>query len=253
MPKADYLLEQIRSINEIGAQKFLIFDDGEHVNIAERLGRDTNVQYFVPWYTSDPKVVRPYVGHNLKGVEVIYDFWNHLKDADKIFFPDCYHEDLAENIASQGGIVIGPKKASVLEYNKEVMRKECQKVGLKMAPAEKVKGLKHLQRKLEGHEGSIVKPVIWRGESETWDYKSKLTAQAKFDSISLSLGPFAESFEWFIEKPVEGLEMGVDGVTDNGQFLYPMIWGITSGPRRERRRHLRAERVHERIYGAKAQ
>jgi hypothetical protein len=229
MPKVNYLLNEIKSINEIGAQKFLILDGGEQVNIAERLGRDAEVFYFVPWYDSDPKVDRPYVGLNLKGVTVVYDYWNHLKEADRIFFPDCYYEDLAENISEQGYIVIGPRKAAVLEYDKEIMRKECMRVGLKMAEAEKIKGLKHLIRVLDGKEGTIVKPKIFRGESETWEYKSKLSGQAKFDGISLSLGPFAESFEWFVEKPVKGLEMGVDGITIDGELIYPMIWGCTSG------------------------
>lgn len=229
MPKCNYLLNEIRALNEIGAQTFLILDGGEQVNIAERLGRDTEVLYFVPWYDSDPKIDRPYVGHNLKGVTVIYDFWNHLKDADRVFFPDCYYEDLEDNLSEGGYVVIGSKKAAVLEYNKETMRKECMRVGLKMADAEKIKGLKHLIRSLEGKEGSIVKPVLFRGEDETWEYKSKLTAQAKFDSVSLRLGPFAENFEWLIEKPAKGLEMGVDGITVNGEFLNPMIWGITSG------------------------
>lgn len=230
MSKARKLIEQIQNTNlGVGSKSFLILDGGEQVNIAERLGRDTGgVRYFVPWYDSDPKIKRPYVGLNLKGVEVIYDFWNHL-DSDRIFFPDCYYEDWQKHLTKMGLSVIGSGKAAILEYNKEVMRNECMKAGLKMPKATKIKGLTNLIKSLKGKEGSWVAPVEWRGEGETWQYKSELTAKAKFDNISLTLGPFAEEFEWLVVEPVDGLEMGVDGITVNGEFLNPMIWGVTSG------------------------
>lgn len=229
--KARKLVEQVQKVNTgVGSKTFLILDGGEQVNIAERLGKDVGkVFYFVPWYESDPKIKRPYIGHNLEGVEVIYDFWDYVKNSDRIFFPDCYYEDWAKIASEMGCAVIGSGKAAVLEYNKETMRDECAKVGLKLAKAVKVKGLNNLIKALKNKEGWWVKPVIFRGESETWQYKSELTAKARFDNISLTLGPFAEDFEFLIEEPIEGLEMGVDGITVNETFLGPMILGKTSG------------------------
>lgn len=230
MSKARRLIEQIQSTNlGIGNKSILVLDGGSYVAIAERLGRDVSeVNYFLPFFCSDLKVARSHIGEGIDGVNTIYDFWNHL-DADLIFCPDAYNEDLFIYLDKDHNVVHA-RESSILELDKEKANKELENAGIRVPKYEKIKGLSNLINRLKNQKKKMyVKPKSFRGESETFQYENIESAQAKFDKISLTLGPFSESYEFLITDPIEGLEGGVDGIVFDGEYLNPLLFGFTTG------------------------
>jgi hypothetical protein len=60
MAKVDYLLSEIKSINEIETKTILIIDGGHHIDLAELLVSEAyEVLYHVPWYSQEVKIKRP--------------------------------------------------------------------------------------------------------------------------------------------------------------------------------------------------
>jgi len=231
MNKAQKLLEQVNSINlGVSSKTILIYDGGMFPSIAERLSRDFGKTiYYVPYYSSDPRIARSHIGEGLRGVTVVTNFWNHLDKDSLIFFPDCYNEDLVEYLKREGYEVLGSGKSAILEINKEKSREVCEKAGIKMSPAIKIKGLDDLKNHLRDKTNKVIKPVVFRGESETFKYEDEESSKSIFDKISISLGPYASEYEFLVEDRVEGIECGVDGVTFDGKLLNPLMFGVTSG------------------------
>jgi hypothetical protein len=231
MNKAQKLLESLYEVSlGVGSKSILIYDGGMFTALAERLARDFGKTiYHVPYYGADLKIARSYLGKGLEGVTVVTDFFSHLDKNSLVFFPDCYNEDLVESLRSQGYNVLGSGKSAILELNKAVSRGICEGAGIKMAPATKVKGLEELKRYLEGKNNKVIKPVVFRGESETFKYEDAESSKSIFDKISLSLGPYASEYEFMVEDMIEGLECGVDGITFDGKLLNPLMFGFTSG------------------------
>jgi len=230
MAKVDYLLSEIKSINEIETKTILIIDGGHHIDLAELLVSEAyEVLYHVPWYSQEVKIKRPLLGRGIEKVKVVDDLWAVIDTVDLIVFTDVYLHDLMIYLVGKGYNVYGPKEAAPLELNKELSRNACVGVGISMSPAHKVKGLSNLRRDLKGKEHKLVKPVMWRGDCETFEFIDDKASEAEFSKLQLSLGHFAEDFEWMVEDKTEGLELGVDGITMNGQYLDPMLFAWTTG------------------------
>ena len=231
MTTAQRLLESLHEVNlGVSDKSILIYDGGCFTSVAERIARDAGkVSYFVPWYSSELKIARSYIGHGLDKVEVTTDFWGLIDSADLIFFPDVYQWDLMELLSTQGYSVLGSGKSSILELNKKESRDICVDAGINMSKSEVVVGLDSLIEFLKGKTNKVVKPVIFRGESETFKYVDEESSKSLFDKVSLNLGPFANDYEFLVEDMVEGIECGVDGIVTDGEYLNPLLFGATSG------------------------
>lgn len=231
MITAQRLLESLHEVNlGVSDKSILIHDGGMFTSVAERIARDAGkVSYFVPYYSSDPKIARSYIGKGLDKVEAVTDFFKLVGESDLIFFPDVYNEDLVEHLKESGHNVLGTGNSAILELNKDESRNICKKAGISMSSVIKVKGLEELKKHLKDKTNKIVKPVVFRGESETFKYEDEESSKSVFDKISISLGPHASEFEFLVEDKVDGIECGVDGVTFDGKLLNPLMFGFTSG------------------------
>ena len=110
-------------------KKALIYDHGTFVSLAERLAQDFGeVGYFSPYNSSFPSSNATYIGHGLKGVTRVNNFFDYVEKADIVIFPDVGDGDIQEYLVSKGKRVMGSRKGEDMELYREDMKEFMKSV-----------------------------------------------------------------------------------------------------------------------------
>jgi hypothetical protein len=228
-------LEQLarRSPSERFAQSdtrtVLIYDHGDNVHLAERIARDVGrVLYYCPWQ-SELQYKDLVVGTGLPGVEKVETFWDHIEEADLIYCPDVHDYDVVETLREQGRKVVGAGSGARLELDREFVRELSASAGLPTINSVKIEGLGALIEYLKDVEDKWVKTNVYRGTMETFHHVNFESSKPILDELAVTLGPGAETIEFYVEDPVAGVEVGFETFIQGGKLLSPMLYGCTDG------------------------
>lgn len=202
----------------------LIYDNGLFVELASRLARDySKVYYYMPWKNAFPRRQQAMIGEGVEGIERILDLWDVEDEVDTWIFPDVYDGDLVQFLRNEGRAVWGIGPAEFLELDRWRTRELQHDIGVDAPKTQRVVGLKELRKALSKKENLWVKVSCFRGDMETFHHESPFVSAPFLDNLATRLGAAQEVMEFLLEEHIEGVEVGYDGWTIDGN--YP---GLTS-------------------------
>ncbi len=185
-----------------------------------------SVYYYMPWKSAFPKRSDACVGEGIPGVERIYDFWDYVGNADLIIFPDVYDADLQVFLRKQGKRVWGSGNTEWLELDRMSTRKLQKELKVAAPPTKRIVGIEKLKDHLKEHNDLWVKVSAFRGDQETWHHIKYFTSEPFLNDLARGYGPLGESMEFVVEDNIEGVEIGYDGYTVDGQWPDKSLFGI---------------------------
>jgi hypothetical protein len=213
--------------NNLANKTCLVYDNGLFIELAIILTKSFGrVLYYTPSKVGAfPKSVTARVGEGIDGVERINDFWDYFDQTDIFIFPDIYYADLQAQIRRMGGRVWGMGGAEYLELDRWRSRIEQEKLGLPTQATKLCEGIEDLRDYLEGKKDLHVKISTYRGDQETFHYIDKFTMEPMLTKLEHTLGPQKEDYPFVVEEGIEGVEIGYDGWTVDGQFPKTAMYG----------------------------
>ncbi|MGD1007933.1 MAG: hypothetical protein ABR980_11965 [Ignavibacteriaceae bacterium] len=205
-----------------------VFDTGSFTPLAQRLTEEFGkVLYFSPWEGNGfPKSKFDKVGTGIKGVERIPSIWDYA-DSDEIdlyVFTDCYYRAEQEYLRRRGKLVWGSAGTSWLERNKMEFYKWVDKEEMPIPETSEEIGLEELAKNIKPDE--FIKIPEYRGDLETLKYYDKERSEFRLKELELNLSPFDKTYHSIRQAKIDGVEIGGDSYTVDGQFPKKYLWGI---------------------------
>jgi hypothetical protein len=205
----------------------VIDTSGNYLPLAERLAREyKRVYYSNPaWQDAYPKPNKTYIGMGTS-VEVVENIWDVYDEIDGWISPDVYYGSFLDFLARNDEKVWGSRNGEELELQRDLIKQHMQDLGLPVNKWAKVVGLSNLRAFLKENQGVYVKVNKWRGLIETFFAKNYDLVAPELDEFAYCLGPLAEYIEFVIEWPIDGIEIGYDGASVNGQYPASWLFGV---------------------------
>lgn len=205
----------------------LVYDFGLFTENALRLLRDfASVKYFCPWAEAFPEPFRMKIGEGLDGMERVATFWDHVDRADLIFVPDTACSDMTEYLKEHDYPVAGAGAAEKIELDRWYGRQMQGRNGLPVQETHRVKGITALEEFCKAHEGYYIKvDNSFRGISESFKHQDRKSSESRIDYIAYKVGPYKEDVVFICEELLSGVEPGLDGITFDGELLFPTMCG----------------------------
>lgn len=213
--------------DDLSSKTCFVYDNGLFVELAVRLARDFGkVYYYHPFKSAFPRLRDASVGEGLLGVERVYDLWDVADQVDLWVFPDVYDGDLQSFLRNRGDRVWGSGDAQFLELDRWKTRKLQQELGVPGPPTQKVVGVEALRKHLANRTNKWIKVSYFRGDGETWHHHTAFVSEVYLDELVKRYGPLGHQVEFIVEDNVEGVEIGYDGWTIDGEFPESSLFGI---------------------------
>jgi len=218
-------------MDDLSKLSVLVVDGGGFPFIAERLARDfARVGYWTPAFPTEfPKSYTQLVGKGLPGVERIKkdDVYRWIADgtADLVVFCDVNWPGLQYLCRKAGLRVWGIGDAETIETNRWELGDVLQKHNLARGERELIKGLDALEARLIECKDVYVKVNQFRGDMETTHWQDEFTGRPWLQNLRNELGVAGHEFEFVIEHPIEGVEIGFDGYVVDGKYPSPALFG----------------------------
>jgi hypothetical protein len=206
----------------------LVYDMGLWTENAARLARDCKkVLYFVPWAEAFSEPFKRVIGDNLEGLTRIEDFWPEVDKADFIFVPDNQCAGITEYLKAHDYPVAGAGNIEKLELDRWHGRMIQRSNGLATQETYRVKGVTAFREFAKNNKNRYVKvDNQFRGIEESFKYTDYRDVEPTIDHMAYKLGhPYKEEIWFTIEEMLEGEEPGLDGITWEGELLYPTQGG----------------------------
>lgn len=203
------------------ARTALVYDSFLFPYIAAKLADGFDrVLYYVPMEDAFRASKKMLWGSGLPGVERVHDFFSHLDESDVVVFPDIGAGDLQAWLRSKGHAVWGSAQAEALELDRTRMKRLMHANGMAIHPTWLITGMDDLRTHLEDadNDDQYVKVSEWRGDFETHHHINWWLSEPWFKRVDHSLGPMRERIELVVESSIDGVEVGYDGFTIDGQF-----------------------------------
>jgi phosphoribosylamine-glycine ligase len=207
--------------------KALVIDiGGLFPETALRILRDTaSVKYFAEWREAFVGITRAKIGDNLDGIERVDNYEDHIDSVDFIFVPDTMCGPLVEFLKRHDYPVAGAGAAEKIELDRWYGRNLQAKNGLPVQETHRITGISELSKFLKDHKNYYVKIDCYRETLESFKHTDWKSSEQEVDNLSLKLGPYKEDFVFIVEEILEGKEPGLDGITFDGELLYPTQGG----------------------------
>lgn len=215
-------------------KKFLVIDDGCLGELALGLTKDkSEVKYYVNWPSASPlwEEYAPWSGFEKYGLTKVKYFLDHAESSDCIGTFDCGCNDTIAFLRRQfpEKSIFGSGNGAKFEDNRWGFKKILKEVGLRVGKAERVTGITALTNLLKEKKDVFVKIDIFRGLVESFHVKDFKSVELLLTTISESLGPFKETFQFIVEDAIPAkAEVGYDGIFNGEEFIYPCFTGIES-------------------------
>lgn len=207
----------------------LVLDFGLFIEIAIRVSKDfKKVYYHNPsWKNAFPKSNSTVVGHGIKEIEVVLNFWDVFDEVDLFIFPDIYNGDLQVYLRSIGKLVWGGGKGEEGELLRQDMKEHMRDLGLPVGGYTVITGMDDLRKYLKTNKEKWVKLNSTRGDAETFFSPYYKFVEPKLDEIEYNLGALKTIKEFIVEDNLpDKVEIGYDGWTIDGQYPVRCITGI---------------------------
>jgi phosphoribosylamine-glycine ligase len=214
-------MTKVKTMNKLRA---LVVDyGGIYCETAVRFMRDcASVKYCT---FSDSELAGK-IGVGLDGVERVDNPWGHVDNVDFIFFPDTSSGEMVEYLKKHGYPVAGAGAVEKLEVDRWYGRQLQAKNGLPVQDTTKVVGVDNLKAFCKVKRNCFIKvDNEYRGVSESFKHYDFKSSEPRIDLIAAKTGPFKQDVIFICEELLEGSEPGFDGITFDGELLFPTMAG----------------------------
>jgi hypothetical protein len=207
-------------------KRCLVIDShGTHIEQALRLLRDcAQVTYTL---IGDKICTLPgKIGEGLDGLEVADSPWGLIDKVDFILCPDAGSKEVVEYLKLHDYPVAGAGAIEKLETDRWWGRNVQKTNGLPVQETYKIVGVSALKDFCKAHKNYYVKvDDEYRGISESFKHLDYKVSEPRIDWIAYKTGPFKEDVVFICEELLEGIEPGMDGITFDGELLFPTLSG----------------------------
>lgn len=215
----------MKDVNDVAA--CVCTHRGLFLPVARRLAEAYKKVYHWSWHEEGFSTIRKgIIGDGFPDVEWISDPFSKKDEIDLFVFPDIEMSWLQLELESQGYPVWGPRKADSIELNREKFLNYLQKVGLDVPKYEVFEGLSELRDHLVDTEDRFIKISRYRGDMETFHWRSWALDEGRLDELAVRFGPAKESIRFLVFEPIEtDIEVGGDTYCIDGKWPRKMING----------------------------
>jgi len=219
--------------------KVAVIDLGLWGEDAVRFARDVaEVMYCCPNMDAFKLPYKDKIMHGMDGVEQVkMDAWfDRLDNMDFIWIPDNACAGLVEWLRRNDYPVGGVGYAEKLEIDRYYGREVQQKNGLPVQSTLPLVGVGQLRELMQHGGREFGRPDFppkfyvkvdndYRGIEESFRHDNWASSEGTLDRIAYKLGPYKEDIKFVCEELLEGEEPGLDGITWEGDLLYPTMCG----------------------------
>jgi hypothetical protein len=208
-------------------KKALVIDYGLFTEPALRLLRDcAEVKYYSFWERAFVDDLSSKIGEGFDGLERVDNPWPYIDKADFIFVPDTLSGGLVEFLKSKDYPVAGAGLSERVENDRWYGRTIQVKNDLPVQYTEQIIGISKLKEFCKNNKNFFIKiDNSYRGISESFKHSDLKSSEPRIDYIAYKTGPFKEDVPFICEELLEGVEPGIDGITFDGELLYPTMLG----------------------------
>lgn len=214
-------------MKKISELHFRVCDKGLFLPIARRLARQAGkVSYWTPSEKAFP-LVRDCLGDGFDDIERVDCYLEDLASVDCFVFPDVGFSGIQEHLEQMGFPVWGARRADELEISRGKFLDALKKTQLPVPKHEKITGISALREFLSGKEDLWIKISKFRGDWETFHWRSTEEDENELDYYSSKFGPFREEIIFYVFYPIESkIEDGCDTWCIDGQFPNLIVHGM---------------------------
>lgn len=205
------------------------YDSGLFVPMARKTAQGfRSAKYFRPWKSMFPQLRGLEVGEGFPEMERVRDFWSpECYDATDLFvFTDVMDADIQGKIVRDGKLVWGCRDAANLELHRWYFHQTIKKLGLPTLKTERAVGISALREMLKKRPNTWVKMSTFRGNMETWRNEDYDLSRAVVDQLALEFLECQDTVEFIVQDAIEGVEIGIDFYTVDGQYPEQALFGI---------------------------
>lgn len=213
-------------------KKILCFDSGSFFEVCLALTKEyKQVLYYCPWdYAGFPKPDKARIGSEWKNnkqldtfdgknFKQVEDFYDALKEADIVFFSDCYQGSLMEHLRAIGYPVCGSGIGQILELDRWNMMKEFKENKMDVGNATRIVGLTNLKNHLKPLKDKWIKISKYRKLVETFHHENWELSQPVLEKMEWELGSIKETIEFIVCDPIDAIvEEGIDCYSVDGKY-----------------------------------
>ena len=206
----------------------MVIDYGMFISLAVKLSESFGkVKYYSPWHSSFPMYEDWAIGQGIPEIERVDHYLDDIDSVDIFIFTDIYNKSIANDLRNRGKLVWSMFDAEDYETDRKLFRQLVESMGYPVPKTEYISGIDNLREYLQDKENVWVKPSVWRGNKETFKWKSKSLSEPILDDLQLSNGlKYKGQIEFIVEENFDAAETGIDTFTVNGEFPDKVCWGI---------------------------
>lgn len=205
-----------------------VIDHGLFFPWAQMLSRGFKKTYYhTPWERSFPLISECVVGDGFSTVERCDDIFDVIDKCDLFVFPDIGFSGFQLHLEKMGKAVWGSRRGDELEIYREYFMSVLKDVGLPVAPHRIIKGITNLKIFLKDSEDKYIKVSKFRGNFETFHYRSWREDELKLNKLETVFGALKEEISFIVVDPIEtDIEDGYDGYCIDGKFPRQAMHGL---------------------------
>ena len=206
----------------------MVIDCGIFLHVARRCAREfKKVYYWTPWETSFPRLKDSVIGDGYPDLIATESIEGVKDECDLFIFPDIGYADLQMELIKAGKAVWGARHADELEALRGKFLDVLKTTNLPVPRFKKVRGLTALKLFLKEKENQFIKVSTYRGDFETFHFRSLGQDENVLDKWAVTLGPLKELMSFFVFEPIESIiEDGIDTYCIDGQWPKTIIHGV---------------------------
>ena len=152
-------------------------------------GNFTPPEYWTPWETSFPRLKDSVIGDGYPDLIATESIEGVKDECDLFIFPDIGYADLQDELIKSGKAVWGCRQADELEALRGKFLDVLKTTNLPVPKFKKVKGLTALKLFLKDKENQFIKVSTYRGDFETFHFRSISEDEGVLDSWSVQARP----------------------------------------------------------------
>lgn len=226
-------------MGRLSGMKVAVYDLGLWMEDAVRFARDVDkVYYTVPNQDAFQLPFKGKIGYGMEGVEVVPvdKWWELVDEVDFIHIPDNTCAGMVEFLKRHQYPVSGVGAVEKVETDRWYGRQRQKANGLPVQATLKLVGVSQLAHLMQFGGKDFGFPDFpkefyvkvdneYRGVEESFKHEGWAESEGTILRMMYKLGPFREDVVFLCEELLDGIEPGLDGITWEGDLMYPTMGG----------------------------
>lgn len=204
-----------------------VVDHGLFLPVALRLGREAKKVYYTAERESPFPSVHDVIGDGFEEVERVQSIWDVHDEIDLFVFPDVGFSSLQKHLLKDGHPIWGGRDADSIETMRGKFLRILDQVGLPVPEFKAIRGMNWLRAYLAENDDVYIKISRYRGDWETFHWRTWELDHLELETRALRLGPWQEFITYYVFQPIDSkIEDGIDTFNIDGRWPELCIHGV---------------------------